>query len=84
MLVWGFLLVIHFACIGATPENCKKEWPCADPVCFEMRRSSESACTSTSHTHLCRFNRSCIEYKCDAALTCQCEGSPVKLAGKII
>ncbi|XP_064160337.1 uncharacterized protein LOC135237277 [Anguilla rostrata] len=80
MLVWGFLLVIHFQSIGATPEICKKQSPCDAPECFKMRGSPEPACTSTSHTDLCRIDRSCIEYKCDAALTCKCNGRPFELA----
>ncbi|XP_035273087.1 uncharacterized protein LOC118227070 isoform X2 [Anguilla anguilla] len=80
MLIFCLLLLIFSQHMEATPEICKKEWLCDAPECFEIMGSPEPACTSTSHTDLCRFNRSCIEYKCKAALTCQCEGSPVKLA----
>ncbi|XP_035272997.1 uncharacterized protein LOC118227028 isoform X2 [Anguilla anguilla] len=80
MLIFCLLLLISFQHMEATPEICKKEWRCDAPECFEIMGSPEPACPSTSHTDLCRFNGSCIEYKCKAALTCQCEGSPVKLA----
>ncbi|XP_035273148.1 uncharacterized protein LOC118227101 isoform X3 [Anguilla anguilla] len=80
MLIFCLLLLIFSQHMGATPEICKKEWPCADPVCFEIMRSSEPACTSTNQTHLCRIDSSCIEYNCDADLSCKCNGCPIDLA----
>uniref|UniRef100_A0A0E9Y000 EB domain-containing protein n=1 Tax=Anguilla anguilla TaxID=7936 RepID=A0A0E9Y000_ANGAN len=80
MQIGGFLLLIYFQHIGATPENCKKKSPCDALVCFPTRGSSEPACPSTSQTGLCRIDGSCIEYKCDAALTCNCKEIQVELA----
>ncbi|XP_035273138.1 uncharacterized protein LOC118227101 isoform X2 [Anguilla anguilla] len=79
MLVWCWL-PFFFHLIGATPEICKKQSPCDAPECFEIMASPEPACTSTNYTDLCRIDRSCIEYNCDADLSCKCNGRPFELA----
>ncbi|XP_035268053.1 uncharacterized protein LOC118224609 [Anguilla anguilla] len=80
MLVWGFLLVIHFLCIGAEAVYCIKELPCNVTECFKMRKSENAVCSSIQKTEHCSISGTRIKLECEAQLTCFCnEEGPFEL-----